>query len=143
MKLQQITGGDMFQIETAKPYPDDYTETTMISNKELKENARPELTGNMPDLSAYGVIYLGYPNWWGTMPMAVFTFLEQNDLADKTIVPYCTHEGSGMGNSERDIRRLCPHSKVMPGLALRGSEVQKADKDVANWLGRLNIPTAL
>jgi len=73
------------------------------------------------------------------MPMAVFTFLESYDFSGKTIVPFCTHEGSGMGSSERDIKKLCPNAKVLPGLAIRGSNVNKADTSIANWLERLNL----
>ena len=85
-------------------------------------------------MDSYEVIYLGYPNWYGTMPMAVFTFLESYDFSGKTIVPYCTHEGSGMGSSERDIKKLCPKARVLPGLAIRGGSVDGADKDLSNWL---------
>jgi flavodoxin len=85
-------------------------------------------------MDSYDVIYMGYPNWWGTMPMAVFTFLESYDFSGKTIIPYCTHEGSGMGRSERDIKKLCPNARVLPGLAIRGGTVDRADKDLSNWL---------
>ena len=133
-KIQELTGSDMFQIKTVKSYPDDYTETTNVARKELKENARPELTETVNDMDLYDVIYLGYPNWCGTMPMAVFTFLESYDFSGKTIIPYCTHEGSGMGSSERDIKKLCPNAKVLSGLAIRGGSVTGADKELANWL---------
>jgi len=138
-KIQGLTGSDLFQIETVKPYPEDYTETTEVSKIELRQNARPELTETVADLDSYEVIYLGYPNWWGTMPMAVFTFLESYDFSGKTIVPYCTHEGSGLGSSERDIKRLCPTAQVLPGLAIKGSTVARADNDVVNWLKRLGL----
>jgi flavodoxin len=141
-KIQGLTGSDLFQIETVKPYPDDYTETTRVSKDELRSNARPELADMVTDMASYGVIYLGYPNWWGTMPMVVFTFLESYDFSGKTIVPYCTHEGSGLGSSERDIKKLCPTAKVLSGLAIKGSTVSRADNDVANWLKKLGlIPT--
>ena len=101
-KIQGLTGSDLFQIQTVQPYPADYTETTRVAQDELSGNARPELTEMVADMDSYEVIYLGYPNWWGTMPMAVFTFLDSYDFSGKTIVPYCTHEGSGLGSSERD-----------------------------------------
>ncbi len=91
------------------------------------------------DMDSYEVIYLGYPNWWGTMPMAVFTFLDSYDFSGKTIVSYCTHEGSGLGSSERDIKRLCPMAKVLSGLAIEGGAVGRADKDLVNWLKRLEL----
>lgn len=105
----------------------------------LSGNARPELTETVTDMSSYGVIYLGYPNWWGTMSMAVFTFLESYDFSGKTIVPYCTHEGSGLGSSERDIKKLCPTAKALSGLAIKGGTVARTDNDVANWLKKLGL----
>ena len=136
-KIQGLTGSDLFQIQTVKAYPEDYTETIKVAQVELSGNTRPELTEMVADMESYEVIYIGYPNWWGTMPMAVFTFLESYDFSGKTIIPYCTHEGSGMGSSERDIKKLCPNAKVLSGLAIRGGSVNKADKDVANWLKNL------
>jgi len=138
-KIQELTGSDMFQIKTVKSYPEDYTETTNIAQEETRKNARLELTEIVDDMDSYDVIYLGYPNWWGTMPMAVFTFLESYDFSGKTIVPFCTHEGSGMGSSERDIKKLCPNAKVLSGLAIRGGSVDRADKEVASWLKKLDL----
>jgi len=136
-KIQKLTGSDIFQIRTVKSYPEDYTEATNVAQKEQKENARPELAEKVNDMDSYDVIYIGYPNWYGTMPMAVFTFLEAYDFSGKTIVPFCTHEGSGMGSSERDIKRLCPKAKVLSGLAIRGGSVERADKEIKNWIKKL------
>ncbi len=133
-KIQGFTGGDLFEIKTIKKYPADYMETTEVSKVELKTNARPELAEYLKEIDNYDIIYLGYPNWWGTMPMAVFTFLESCSFKGKTIVPFCTHEGSGLGKSEKGIQRLCPESAVLRGIALRGSSVCKADDEVKNWL---------
>lgn len=136
-KIQGLTGSDLFQIKTVKSYPEDYTETTNVAKEEKLKNARPELAEIIENIDSYDVIFIGYPNWWGTMPMAVFMFLESYDFSGKTIIPYCTHEGSGMGSSERDIKKLCPKAKVLSGLAIRGGSVNSADKDVANWLKNL------
>ncbi|MGE4588854.1 MAG: flavodoxin [Acidaminococcaceae bacterium] len=133
-KIQELTGSDLFQIETTYSYPEDYTETTNVAQVEKRANTRPELTAKIEDMGNYEIIYIGYPNWWGTMPMAVFTFLEAYDFSGKSIVPFCTHEGSGMGVSERDIRQLCPKASVLSGLAIRGGSVGKTDKDLKNWL---------
>jgi flavodoxin len=138
-KIQRLTGSNLFQIQTVKAYPEDYTEATRVAQDELSSNARPELTEIVTDMDSYDVIYLGYPNWWGTMPMAVFTFLDSYDFSAKTIVPYCTHEGSGLGISERDIKKLCPTAKVLSGLAIKGSTVGRADNDLANWLKKLGL----
>ena len=136
-KIQGLTGSDLFQIQTVKAYPEDYTETARVAQDELSGNARPELAEMVADMDSYDVIYLGYPNWWGTMPMAVFTFLDSYDFTGKTIVPYSTHEGSGLGSSERDIKKLCPKATVLPGMAIKGGTVGRAYKDVANWLRKL------
>ena len=133
-KIQEFTGSDLFQIETVKTYPEDYTETTNVSQKEKRENDRPKLTETVNNMDSYDVIYLGYPNWWGTMPMAVFTFLETYNFSGKTIIPFCTHEGSGLGNSERDIKKLCPYAKVLSGLAIRGGSVKSATEAIQSWL---------
>lgn len=138
-KIQALTGSNIFKIMTVGTYPEDYLETTNVAQEEKRKSARPELMGKIDDIDSNATIYLGYPNWWGTMPMALFTFLESYDFSGKTIVPYCTHEGSGMGTSERDIKKVCPEAKVLTGLAIRGGSVNDADKDVANWLKRLDL----
>jgi flavodoxin len=132
--IQEITGSDLVHIEAVHAYPEDYTETTELAKKELRTNARPKLRHHPENMASYDVIFLGYPNWWGTMPMPVFTFLEENDFAGKTIVPFCTHEGSGLGRSVSDIRKTCPKSTVLEGLAIRGGEVKKAQNEVSGWL---------
>jgi flavodoxin len=137
--IRKITGGELFRINTIKKYPEDYTETTKVAQQELRDNARPELSEYLDSIDDYEVIILGYPNWWGTMPMPVFTFLEKYDFTDKIILPLCTHEGSGMGRSESDIKKLCPNSKVLKGLAIRGGNVNDSEKDIADWLKNINI----
>lgn len=137
--IQELTGSDIFHIETVISYPKDYTETTKVAQDELRADARPELTNHVEKMDSYDVIFLGYPNWWGTMPMPVFTFLEQYDFAGKTIVPFCTHEGSGLGHSEKDIMKLCSKATVLKGLAIHGSHVSAAKKDIANLLDKVGI----
>ena len=137
--IQEIMGGDLFHIEAVKPYPKDYTETTEVAKDELRVKARPELTNHIDNMDCYDVIFLGYPNWWETMPMPVFTFLEEYDFSGKTIIPFCTHEGSGLGHSEKDIAKLCPKATVVKGLALHGTRVNAAKKDVTNWLNKINF----
>lgn len=134
--IQEISGSDMFHIEAVKPYPKDYTETTKVAQDELRANTRPELTNHVKNMDSYDVIFLGYPNWWGTMPMPVFTFLEEYDFSGKTIIPFCTHEGSELGHSEKDILKLCPKATVLNGLAIHGSRVDAAKKDITNWLDK-------
>ena len=133
-KIKSIIGVDLFEINTIKPYPLDYNETTEIAKTELRKNARPELSKTVQNMNEYDVLYLGYPNWWNTFPMVVFTFLESYDFSGKTIIPFCTHEGSGLGSSERDIKKLCPDANVLPGIAIRGSAVANADNVIQSWL---------
>ncbi len=128
-KIEKLTDGDMFRIDTVKKYPDDYTLCTQTARRELNENARPALADRVDDMQRYDTVFLGYPNWWGTMPMAVYAFLESYDFGGKTIVPFCTHEGSGMGSSVSDIRRLCPGATVLEGRAILGSRASQADDD--------------
>lgn len=136
--IRQKTGADVFEIKTVKSYPADYTETTEVAKKELQQNARPEITGSVPDIAKYDTIILGYPNWWGTMPMAVFTFLEKHDLSGKTVLPLCTHEGSAMGRSVKDLKKALPSSIIKKGLPIKGTRVYKKDAtieaEVENWL---------
>ena len=134
--IQGITEGDLFEICTVKPYPVDYTETTAVAAAEKRANARPALSTHVLNMDQYDTIILGYPNWWGTFPMAVFTFLEEYDFTGKTILPFCTHEGSGLGGSERDIRNLCPKAKVLPGLAIRGGSVKGSGVTIKSWLSK-------
>jgi flavodoxin len=138
-KIQELTGSDMFQIKTVKSYPEDYTESTNVAQEELRKNSRPELTEIVDDMDSYDVIYIGYPIWYGTMPMAVFTFLESYDFSGKTIIPFCTHEGSGLGRSVADISNLCPKSTLMDGVAIRGRDVKTAQNKVSEWLQKNKI----
>jgi len=137
--IQALAGGDLFRIDPVEPYPSDYQEATEVAQHELSKNARPALSRRVDNMADYGVVCLGYPNWWGTMPMAVFTFLEAHDFAGRTILPFCTHEGSGLGQSEQDIKQLCPRATVLKGLAIRGGSVAKGEKAIAAWLKAAHV----
>ncbi len=134
-KIAELTGGDLFKIEQSVPYSKSYNECIAEAQADQKRNARPELKSCLASVEKYGEIYLGFPNYWSTMPMAVFTFLEKFDFSGKTIKPFCTHEGSGMGKSESDIKTLCPNSTVKRGLAIRGGGVERSIKDIEKWCG--------
>lgn len=131
--LQKVTGADLFEIQMAQPYPDGYMAYIQEAKKDLKENARPQLVSFPDSIDGYDTIYLCYPNYWGTMPMAVWTFLEHFDFSGKTIKPLCTNEGSGMGRSEADLKKLCPGAKVEKGLPIVGGEAAKAQSAIAHW----------
>ncbi len=137
-KIAERTGGNLYRIETVRDYPSGYEACTRIARQELEENARPRLINNMKDLERYDTIFLGYPNWWGTMPMAVWTFLESYDFTHKRLVPFCTHEGSGAGRSIADIRKLAPAAIVMPGMALRGGDAARSDREIEKLIGAIN-----
>ena len=133
-RLQALTGADLFQLEPMQPYSDDYNECIQQAQDDQRRDARPALKACPETLDPYDTIYLGYPNYWGTMPMCVFTFLERFDFTGKTILPFCTHEGSGLGHSEADIRRLCHGAKVGKGLAIHGTAVCREERALEAWI---------
>ena len=136
--IEQKIGADTFEIKPATPYPDEYEPCTEIAKRELESNTRPALAKNIDNLAQYDTIFLGYPIWWGDMPMVVYTFLESGDFSGKTIIPFCTHGGSGLGNTERAIEKTCPNAKVLDGLAIVGKRCQDEPaavaKEVDAWL---------
>ena len=131
--IRELTGAEIFRLEPVKAYSADYTECTKEAQAELRANARPAVNA-LPDISGYDTVYLGYPNWWGTCPMCVFTFIESQDWAGKTVKPFCTHEGSGMGHSESDLKKACAGAAVKKGLAIHGADVLKAKAAIQNWI---------
>lgn len=135
--IADITGGDLFEVDTVKTYAADYYECIDDAKAELREGARPELKAYMDSLDGYDTIFVGFPNWWGTMPMAMFTFLERYDLSGKRILPFCTNEGSGMGKSESDLKKICKDAKVERGLSVHGAEVAGSRSKVESWVKKL------
>ena len=131
--IQKAVGGDLFEVETVKPYSDSYMTSIEEAKQELREKARPEIKGFPENFEEYDTIFVGYPNWWGTMPMCMFTLLEKFDLTGKTIIPFCTNEGSGMGSSERDLKALCKGAEVKAGLSVHGAEAENSENKVAAW----------
>lgn len=132
--IAQITGAQLFKMEQQIPYAADYDTCIAQAKKDLQAKARPTLV-SMPDsLDGYDEIYLGYPNYWGDMPMAVYTFLENYDWSGKMIHPFCTHEGSGLGQTERKIRNTCKGAAVTHGLAIHGDSVDRARETVKKWV---------
>ena len=139
--IAEETGSELFELETAKPYPtDNYSRLTQIAKDEQNKKARPALKTDI-DISAYDTIYIGYPNWWGDMPMPLYTFLEAHNWKGKTIIPFCTHEGSGLSGTESRIRSTCKGATVEKGLAVQGKVAQTnrsaAKKAVQDWLAKL------
>lgn len=132
--IAELTGANLFKIEQKIPYAADYDTCIAQAKKDKQDNARPELVSLPEDLDDYDVIYLGYPNYWGTMPMAVYTFLESYNFFGKKIHPFCTHEGSGLSGTERDIAKAAKGADVKKGLAIYGSNVDDAEAALKKWI---------
>jgi len=139
--IAEATGGSLFEIVPEKEYPhDSYDEVVEIAKQEKARKARPAIKGDIK-VEDYDVIFIGYPNWWGDMPMPVYTFLEKHDWDGKTVVPFCTHEGSGLSSTEKYIAEVCKGATVAKGLAVRGGTAQnnreQARKSVTSWIEKL------
>ena len=131
--IQKAVGGDLFEVDTVKPYSESYMTCIEEAKQELRAKARPEIKAYPNNFEDYDTIFVGYPNWWGTMPMCMFTLLEKYDLTGKTIIPFCTNEGSGMGSSERDLKNICKGATVKAGLSIHGAESAQSENKVAAW----------
>lgn len=139
-QIHDQAGGDLFEIVTVTPYPTDYNTLLNQAQKEQNENFRPPLKTKVEDMGSYDTVFVGSPVWWGTIAPPVKTFLSEYDFSGKTIVPFTTHGGSGLGSSVADIKKLCPNATVLEnGLAIRDSEVNGAQKSVSDWLNKLKI----
>ena len=135
--IQELTGGDLFKIEQKEPYSRDYSECIVQAKADRRDNRHPDLKHYPESIAQYDSIYLGYPNYWSTVPMAVFTFLEHFDFSGKTIKPFCTHEGNGMGSSVNDIRKMCPGATVESGFAIHGGGVEQSKNEIEQWIGSI------
>ena len=146
-QIAQETGGDLFEIRTVRTYPDVYREAVREARVEIRGNARPALTGSVTGMEGYSTVFLCFPNWFNTMPMAVFTFLDSYDFSGKTIYPLVTHGGRRFGRSLDDMQRLCPGAAIGEGLSIRamsrsphdGLKVGVPSGDVSSWLRRLGL----
>lgn len=133
-RIAEAVGGEQFKIQQKEPYAADYQTCIRQAKADQQAKARPELEALPDNLDRYDEIYLGYPNYWGDMPMAVYTFLEAFDWTGKTIYPFCTHEGSGLSGTERKIANTCKGARVADGLAICGSKAEQSEKAVLQWL---------
>lgn len=131
--IAKALNADLFEIDTVKPYAANYRECCMEAVAESKASARPQIKGFVESISEYDTIFVCFPCWCGTAPMCVFTFLEHYNWAGKKIVPLCTNEGSGMANSEADLRRVCTGATVLPGLSVRGHQCKDSEESIAAW----------
>ena len=132
--MKDMIPADSFKIEMKNPYSPVYMTCIDQARKDLREKVRPELVSIPESIDDYDTVVLAYPNYWGTVPMAVVTFLEHFDFTGKTILPLCTNEGSGMGGSERDIRKYAPGAEIKKGLSITGSEAANSGSSLRRWL---------
>ena len=137
--IAQATGADLFSIRTVEQYPDTYDATIDQGQQEQSDGARPELATHLENLDSYDTIFLGFPNWWGDMPMAVYTFLDEVDLSGKTVIPFVTSGGSGFSNTISTIQQMEPQATVQEGLSIGGSSATGAQQQVESWLSELGL----
>lgn len=132
-RIQKFAKADIFRVETVKAYPDDYKKLTDVAREELNTKARPAIKGDV-DISKYDTIYIGWPCWWGTLPMCMFTFIENHDWAGKTVIPFTTHEGSGFGSGLRDLKAAVKGAAVVEGLSIRGTAARSSDARIEKFV---------
>lgn len=137
--IHDNVGGDIVKLETTEAYPSDYDELVDYAQQEQQEDARPELSTVIENIEQYDTIFLGYPNWWGDMPMAIYTFLGTYDLSGKTIAPFITHGGSGLSGTPENIQEEELNASVTEGLAIDGDEASDSSEDVVEWLNSLGF----
>ncbi|MBS6460069.1 MAG: flavodoxin [Alistipes sp.] len=137
--IAEATGGELFEIVPVQKYPKTYDACVDLAKQEKSAGARPAIEGDIA-VEGYDTVFIGYPNWWGDMPMPVYTFIERHDWQGKNVIPFCTHEGSGLSNTEKYIAEACKGATVGKGLAMRGTTAQnsreQAKKSVLAWLER-------
>jgi flavodoxin len=138
-QIQKIMGGDIFEIQTVTPYPREYDAVTKQAKQELESGFKPPIKAKVDNINEYDVIFVGSPNWWNTIASPVMTFLTEHDLSGKTIVPFITHAGSGLGQSAADIAKLCPKSTVLEGKAIWGRDIKNSQDEVAKWARELKL----
>ena len=137
--IHDNVGGDIVKLETTEAYPSDYDELVDYAQQEQQEDAGPELSTVIENIEQYDTIFLGYPNWWGDMPMAIYTFLDTYDLSGKTIAPFVTHGGSGLSGTPENIQEEELNASVTEGLAIDGDEASDSSEDVVDWLNSLGF----
>ncbi|MFC2695361.1 MAG: flavodoxin [Lactobacillus sp.] len=139
--IKAKTGGDSYEIVPAKPYPNSYNATTRVAQREQDSNARPAIKNALPNVKKYSTVFIGSPIWWGEYPMIVRTFIDNERLNGKTVIPFTTSEGSGLGNTAATLRRAYPKARVRGGFSAEGNDVkndpQAVQRQVNAWLNRL------
>jgi flavodoxin len=135
--IQKAAGCDIFEIERLDPYPKDDNGVVLQAKEELESGSKPAIRGGPEDIAAYDLVFVGFPNWCDTFPAPVKTFLSKNDLAGKTVAPFCTHGGGGIGQGAADVARLCPKAKVLEALVIRRADVKTAEARILDWVKKV------
>ncbi len=136
--IQKTTGGDIFRIIPKVPYTTDHKKLVEKATEERKGQARPEISGTLPDVSGYDTIFIGYPIWWSDMPMIMYTFLDSVDLSGKTVIPFGTHGGSGFAGTVESIRELEPNARISPnGKTISRNSIGNAEKEIIDWVDEM------
>lgn len=133
-QIHQLVGGDIFEIQRAEKYPVSYNAVLDIAKKEIRTGDKPELKNKPVTIDEYDTIFIGYPNWWNTFPAPVLSFLSEFDFSGKTIIPFCTHGGGGIGKSVSNIEKQCPKAEVLNAFSINGNAVRNNNAKVENWL---------
>lgn len=137
--IHRIVGGTLFEVEPATPYPSSYSAAVEQARREIQSGYRPPLKTKLASVEPYSVVFVGSPNWWGTIAPPIASFLSEYDFSGKVIAPFFMHGGGGVQNMLTDLKKLCPHSRVLEPLAVRGSRVGTAEKSVIDWLRRIGL----
>lgn len=135
-QIHQFVGGDIFEIQPVEDYPTNYNAVLDLAKKEIRSGNKPELKEKLASIEEYNTVFVGYPNWWNTFPAPVATFLAGYNFNKKTIIPFCTHGGGGMGHSVSDIVKQCPESAVMNRFSINGNAASNNTK-VEKWVEKL------
>lgn len=137
--VKSQTGSDIFEIIPATPYSDDYDTVVDLAQEEQRNNTRPEILGSIENIEQYDVIYVGFPNWWGDMPMILYTFFDTYDLSGKTVALFCTSGGSGLSNTVNEVKTLEPNAAVTDGLHIRDNAADNTGSAVSEWLNKIGL----
>lgn len=138
-KINNEVDGDLFEINTTYDYPSSYSDVLDVAQQEQRDNARPALSATVDNMDDYDVVFIGYPNWWGDMPMVVYSFLDAYDLSGKTVVPFVTSGGSGFSSTISDITNAEPNADIAEGLSISDSAINNSDSNISDWLDRLGL----
>lgn len=138
-EIQKVTGGDKFEIVAEKNYDLPYNDLVNVAKEETEKGEKPSFKGEIKNIDDYDTVFIGGPIWWGTYPRVMFTFFDKYDLNGKTIIPFSTHEGSGLGSVVEDLKTLYPNATFKEAFSIYGTETRKDLSKVDKWLKRLNF----